>query len=242
MELNTGFIKRMTQQRPWVGVKMAMSLDGRTALANGVSQWITGESARHDVQYLRARSSAILSTAKTVISDDASLNVRLNSQQLGQTVPVRQPVRVVLDENLELTGRERLFTTPGKIWIFTCSTDQELIENLQSSSVKIFNLPPGADGLMDLNKLMLLLAEYEINEVHTECGATLAGALLKRQLVDELVVYQAPKLLGSAARGLVDLGEISIMSDTIQLNLRDVRNIGDDIRITAAPEYPCLPS
>ncbi len=240
-QLNRGFIKRMLQKRPWLRVKMASSLDGRSALSNGVSQWVTGPDARRDVQKLRAQSSAILSTARTVIADDASLNVRLERQALAQQVEVRQPVRLILDEGLLLTGKESLFTIESPLWIFTAQSDQTYTQRFSRlPHVRVIELQPQAQGFIDLAELMDYLAQQEINEIHTECGAALAGALLKQELVDELVLYMAPSLLGTQSRGLFDLGEISIMSDKLNLKIEDVRRIGDDIKITAIPESSCL--
>ncbi len=235
MAINAGFVNRMVQNRPLVRLKMAMSVDGRTALANGLSQWITSEAARQDVQFLRARSSAILSTAKTVIADEASLNVRLEAKQLGQQVPVRQPVRVIIDSHLILTGEEKLFSIEGDIWVFTCSQDKAALARFTRPNTQIFQLQADADGHVDLHALMQKLAAMEINEVHSECGAGLAGALIQNRLVDELVIYMAPSLLGNHAKGLFDLGEISIMSDQIKLDISDVRCVGNDIKITATP-------
>lgn len=236
MSLNAGFIKRMTRNLPFVRVKMAMSLDGRTALANGLSEWITDTDARQDVQYLRASSSAVLSTAETVLSDDASLNVRLSSEQLSQKLPVRQPVRVVLDRQLRLTGREKLFSVEGgEIWVVTSQQDDEAAARFKQAATKLLVIPENDHGQIDLQLLMLELAESGINEVHTECGARLAGALIGQKLVDELVIYMAPCLLGNAAAGLFELGEISIMSDKIQLSIEDVRVVGQDIKIIASP-------
>lgn len=236
MQLNAGFIKRMTQNRPFVRVKMAMTLDGRTALSNGLSQWITGADARRDVQYLRAGSSAILSTAETVLSDDASLTVRLNSEQLHQQTPVRQPIRIIIDSQLRLSGKEKLFNSEGEIWIFTVSRDEDAIHRFAHPHTKIIVMPTNSAGKIELPDLMQKLAELEINEVHTECGARLTGALIQRKLVDELVIYMAPSLLGNQAKGLFDLGEIRIISDRIQLSISDVRTIGNDIKIIARPE------
>ena len=241
LALNAGFIKRMQYGLPFVRIKMGMSLDGRTALANGISQWITGPEARRDVQLLRAQSSAILSTAATVMQDEASLNVRLSASELGQKVALRQPLRVILDASLKLTGREKLFEIEGEIWIFTTSQDAEKQDMLRSEQVKIFVLPERFDGRIDLRQMLQKLAELEINEVHCECGATLAGALLHEQLVDEIVLYVAPDLLGNQARGLFELGEISIMSDKLSLSIEDLRMIGRDIKITAKPEISCPP-
>ncbi len=235
MVLNAGFIKRMTQRLPFVRVKMGASLDGRTALSNGLSQWITGVEARQDVQYLRAGSSAILSTATTVINDDASLNVRLTAQQLDQETDVRQPVRIIIDNHLILTGKEKLFEQDGEIWIFTIQKDGQALSRFKGmpGNIKIFDA--GSTDRVNLKWLLHHLAKQEINEVHTECGSTLAGALIQQQLVDELVLYMAPNLMGNQAQGLFELGEINIMSDKIQLSISDVRMIGQDIKIIAQP-------
>ena len=233
--LNPRFIKRMETNLPWIRVKMAMSLDGRTALANGLSQWITGEAARHDVQMMRAQSSAVLSTAKTVIADEAALNVRLDPQDLKQQREVRQPVRIIIDEDLMLQGDERLFSLDGEIWIFTGNSDEEKQASLKQKNVRIFYQNKDADGSLDLNKILQKLAELEINEIHTECGAGLSGALLQRKLVDEVVVFMAPCLLGDQAKGLFDLGEISIMSDRLELEIKDVRQVGNDMKLIARP-------
>ena len=234
--LNVGFIKRMSENLPFVRIKMGMTLDGRTALFNGLSQWITGREARHDVQLLRAGCSAILSTAKTVLQDDASLNVRLSAEQLGQNVSVRQPVRVIIDNELSLTGNEKLFQLNGEIWIFTTQTDEEVLSRVRCKQTRVFVLEPNSSQQIDLKQLMRRLAELEINEVHTECGSSLTGALIQQQLVDEIVLYMAPDLLGTQAQGLFDLGEISVMSDKIQLSISDVRMIGRDIKLIAKPQ------
>ncbi len=235
MQLNRGFIKRMLQQQPWLRVKMASSLDGRTALSNGVSQWITGADARNDVQLLRAQSSAILSTAETVIADNASLNVRLDKQSLKQDIDVRQPIRIILDTSLSLTGKESLFSIQSPIWVITSQHGQSE-RFIKFPHVQVFEVIEDDQGRVDLRVLMGLLVQHEINEIHTECGAALAGALFNLGLVDELVLYMAPSLLGNMSRGLFDLDEISIMSDKLKLHIQDVRQIGDDIKITAIPE------
>ena len=241
--LNQGFIKRMLHRRPWLRIKMASSLDGRTALSNGVSQWVTGSDARQDVQKLRAQASAILSTATTVIADNASLNVRLDRQDLNQQRDVRQPVRVVLDEAMRLSGKETVFSIESPLWIFTLQPAPTYTECLSRfPQVKVIPMQDNGQGFIDLPAMLDYLAQQEINEVHTECGAALAGALLSQQLADELILYLAPSLLGNQSRGLFELGEISIMSDKLNLSIEDIRRVGDDIRISAKPEYSCLPS
>jgi len=236
-DLNTGFVSRMERKRPFVRLKMAMSLDGRTALANGDSRWITGEAARFDVQRLRARSSAILTSATTVIADDPSLNLRLGRSELGQTVEVREPVRVILDSKLRLTANEKIFATKGAIWIYTLNNDAANLARFRDRGVDVTLLEDTANGRIDLARLMSHLAAREVNEVHSECGATLAGALIRQQLVDEVVVYIAPHLLGNQARGLFDLGEINLMDSRVNCRIDEVRKIGEDMRLRMSLEH-----
>jgi len=234
-ELNCGFISRFEKKRPFVRLKMASSLDGRTALNNGKSQWITGEAARKDVQFLRARASAILTSASTVLADNPSLDVRLSVDDLAQQCDVRQPVRVIIDSQLHLTGKEKVFRCGGAVWVYTINNDEEKHKQLQAAGADI-TLLNGADQQLGLKQLLTHLASREINEVHTECGQTLAGALLQQGLVDEIVLYMAPKLLGSAARGLFELGELTDMDSIQRCKINQVRTIGEDIRITLTPE------
>ena len=236
--INCGFISRMERNRPYLRVKMAASLDGRSALCNGVSQWISGEAARLDVQRLRASSSAILTSARTVASDDPLMNVRLSSAALGQRIKVRQPVRVIVDSKLSLNGSERIFSTDGPIWILTANTDKTAHRPLQQAGAEVVILGnTKRSGQIDLTQMMQYLASREINEVHTECGQHLAGALIQHKLVDEIVLYMAPCLLGSKARGLFDLGDITQMENRLNFQISDMRMIGEDIRLTLAPEY-----
>lgn len=237
-ELNTGFISRMERARPFLRVKMAASLDGRTALANGVSQWITSEPARLDVQRLRARSSAILTSARTILADNPAMNVRLSSADLGQKVDVRHPIRVIIDSQLSLQGDEKLFSTGGKIWIVTTNSNQRAQDRLSQAGAEVILLDNAKQNeRVDLSQLMKYLACREINEIHTECGQQLAGALMQQQLVDEVVLYLAPCFLGNKAQGLFDLGEITNMAGRVNCRISDLRKIGEDIRLTLAPEY-----
>ena len=230
--LNPGFISRMEKSRPFVRLKMATSLDGRTALKNGKSQWITEKSARLDVQRLRARSSAILTSAKTIKDDDPSLNLRLSKSDLGQNVEVRQPIRVIIDARLQLTGEEKIFQSGGEIWIYTLNKSSIDIDRLEAAGAQVSILDDSGSGKINLATLMSDLAKREINEVHTECGQTLAGALIQQQLVDEIVIYMAPKLMGSQSIGAFDLGEVTQMSDSVKCNIEQLRMIGEDIRLT----------
>lgn len=209
-ELNLGFFSRMRRQRPWLRLKMAASLDGRTATASGESQWITSEAAREDVQRWRAESAAILSTSATVLADDPRLSVRLPD------VP-RQPLRVLLDRDGKIPAHARLFSEPGEV--------------LQLTSKEI---ALDASGRLSLPAVLSTLNAREINEVWTEAGATLAGSLIAANLVDELVVYLAPMLLGAEGRPLAAL-QIGRLLDASRWQTTDLRQIGPDIRIMLRP-------
>jgi diaminohydroxyphosphoribosylaminopyrimidine deaminase/5-amino-6-(5-phosphoribosylamino)uracil reductase len=231
-ELNPGFIKRMEQGLPWVSVKMACSLDGRSALKNGLSQWITGEAARRDVQFLRARASAILTSAQTVIDDDPSLNLRLDKADLGQTCAVRNPVRAVVDSRLRLAGSEKLFTTEGEIWIYTCNGDSERKRRLQDRGAVVIELAATDSGQVSLPAMLRDMAARGLNEVHSECGPGLAGALIRQRLADRILLYLAPHLLGDRARGGFDLGELTAMEQRQDCRICDIRQVGEDLRLT----------
>ncbi|WJW76218.1 bifunctional diaminohydroxyphosphoribosylaminopyrimidine deaminase/5-amino-6-(5-phosphoribosylamino)uracil reductase RibD [Thiohalobacter sp. IOR34] len=228
--LNPGFVSRMRRGRPFVRCKLAMSLDGRTAMASGESQWITGDAARADVHRLRARSSAILTGIGTVLADDPSLNARLE-----EGVGVKQPLRVVLDAHLAMPPTARMLSLPGETLVLTRAREPAFREALEAAGAEVMRLPGSADAL-DLNAVMDCLAEREVNELLVETGAVLAGTLLRAGLIDELVVYLAPHIMGDAARGLFHLPGLEAMQDRIGLEIRDVRAVGRDWRITAVPE------
>ena len=230
-ELNPGFIRRMSQGRPWVRIKLAMSLDGRTALASGESRWITGPEARQDVQRLRARSSAVVTGADTLLADDPSLNVRLD-------IPVQQPLRVVLDSRLRTPPTARTLGLPGQVLILTARRDPGPVEALKATGAEVLVLPSGSGGL-DLAAVTAELSRRQINELHLECGPTLAGAWLAAGLMDELVVYMAPLLLGDSARGLFSLPDIQRMEQRRGLEIIDIRAVGRDWRLTVRPEGAC---
>ncbi|WP_311568620.1 bifunctional diaminohydroxyphosphoribosylaminopyrimidine deaminase/5-amino-6-(5-phosphoribosylamino)uracil reductase RibD [Photobacterium arenosum] len=239
LSLNPGFIKRMKTGLPYVQLKLAASLDGKTALANGVSQWITGSQARADVQRFRAQAGAILSTSSTVLADDPSLNVRW--QELGAAVQsdypeseVRQPVRVITDSQNRLLPSQRLFALPGKVLLARTQTD----EALWPEQVRQLLVPAQPDGQLDLTALMKALAAEDINHIWVEAGASLAGALLNAGLVDEFILYQAPKLMGSHGRSLIDLTQFTAMSQVPDVTLSDVRMVGADIRIRGTIAHP----
>lgn len=225
LALNSAFIKRMQTGMPFVQLKMAASLDGQTALANGESQWITATPARQDVQVFRAQSGAILSTSKTVIDDNASLNVRWNDlpDSLKAQYPhsqLRQPVRVILDRQKQLTPELKLYQTEGEILVVAPKGNVEPVLN--------------ADERISLRETFsALVTEHNINHLWVEAGATLASSLIKENLVDELVIYLAPKIMGSDGRGLLGALGLESMADVIELDIKDVRQVGKDIRIVA---------
>jgi diaminohydroxyphosphoribosylaminopyrimidine deaminase/5-amino-6-(5-phosphoribosylamino)uracil reductase len=238
--LNPGFIKRMEQGLPYVRCKLAASLDGRTAMASGESQWITSEAARRDAQYLRARSSAILTGVGTVLADDPSLNVRLAARDLPGVEPegpVRQPLRVVVDSRLRTPPTARMLGLPGTTLIACLAPEPSHAAQTKAAGAQVLATPAGPGGV-DLEYLLRYLARQDINEVLIEAGTTLAGAALQAGLVDELVLYLAPHLMGDAGRGLCHLPGLELMGDRLPLVIQDVRLVGPDLRVTAIPPSP----
>jgi diaminohydroxyphosphoribosylaminopyrimidine deaminase/5-amino-6-(5-phosphoribosylamino)uracil reductase len=225
--LNPGFLSRMERGRPWVRVKLAASLDGRTALADGASRWITGEKARLDVQRLRARASALMTGAGTVLQDDPRLDVRLP----GAT---RQPLRIVLDPPLDTPPEARILAPPGEAVVMTASEDAVRAGRLAAVGARVESVR-GDAARLDLQAVMARLAELEVNELHVECGATLAGGLLSAGLIDELVVYVAPTLLGHDARPLMEFGPLSTMAGRPAFEILACRRIGPDLKLTLRP-------
>ncbi len=230
VQLNPGFVKRMASGLPWVRCKLAMSLDGRTAMASGESRWVTGAAARCDVHRLRARSSAVLTGIDTVLADNPSLNVRL--EEAGEP---RQPLRVVLDSQLRMPAGARMLGLPGATRILTVAADAQKAAALAHGETAVVTLP-GQNGRLDLAAVMRYLGEQHMNEIHVEAGSTLCGALLQAGLVDELVIYLAPHLMGDAARGLFHLPGLERMEQRVKLNIKDIRAVGEDWRITASVE------
>ncbi len=220
-KLNRGFCKRMEQDLPLVTIKLAMSVDGRTALANGNSQWISSVASRKNVHQLRAQAAAILTSINTVIADDPSLNVR------DIDIEYKQPLRVIIDRQLQTPGNARLLSLPGKTIIYTAS---DKMHDLQDDSVDVISIVDSASWLTDV--LTHLAKHYEVNEVMVEAGAKLTAALIKAGLVDELLVYMAPMLLGSDAKPLLDLNGFNELDDSVKLTLVDTRQLGGDIRLT----------
>ncbi|NNE05632.1 MAG: bifunctional diaminohydroxyphosphoribosylaminopyrimidine deaminase/5-amino-6-(5-phosphoribosylamino)uracil reductase RibD [Xanthomonadales bacterium] len=221
-ELNRGFSTRMRLGRPWVRVKLALSLDGRTALAGGDSQWISSDASRQDVQAWRARSSAVMTGIGTVLADDPSLNVRIGDQQ-------RQPLRLIVDSAWRTPAQAKTLQLPGEVVIAGCASN-EVPGSLRSGSVKLLALGEDPQGRVDLHELMAALAAMEINELQLESGAALGGALLNEALVDELLVYQAPVILGSGARDAFATRVLDDMQDRIELNCIESIRTGPDLR------------
>ncbi|MDD5248862.1 MAG: bifunctional diaminohydroxyphosphoribosylaminopyrimidine deaminase/5-amino-6-(5-phosphoribosylamino)uracil reductase RibD [Rhodocyclaceae bacterium] len=228
-DLNVGFVSRMTRGRPWVMLKAAMSLDGRTALANGTSQWITGPDARRDAHAFRARSCALLTGIGTVRDDDPSLTVR-------DVDTPRQPMRVVLDGWLELRLDARVLAG-GNTLVF-CSTDDEIRATaLRDKGAEVICLPDGT-GRVDLAGMLLELGRRGVNEVMVEAGAVLNGALIRAGRVDELLLYQAPILLGDKALSMAVLPELKVLSERRELEIFDSRRVGRDQRLRARFKNP----
>jgi len=223
-ELNIGFVSRMTRGRPWVRMKVAASLDGRTALANGQSQWITGSEARKDGHGWRARACALLTGIGTVSADDPLLNVR--------DMPVeRQPLRVIVDSRLETPLTARILQGGG-VLIFCAVEDpaaRAALEGRGAEVVRIANM----QGKVDLPAMLAELGRRGINELHVEAGTKLNGSLVREGCVDELLVYLAPSLLGDVAQGMASLAAITSLDERVSLAFRSVDRVGEDLRIVA---------
>jgi|TARA_R110002073_G_scaffold84612_3_gene201642 diaminohydroxyphosphoribosylaminopyrimidine deaminase/5-amino-6-(5-phosphoribosylamino)uracil reductase len=238
--LNSGFIRRMETGRPYVRIKLAMSLDGRTAMASGESKWITGDAAREDVQHWRACSSAIISGIGTVLADDPSLTVRPQSWRAltYPDVAVRQPVRVILDRSLKIPMTAKLLGEAGQTLLVSgqddSGTDAAHAGALTQKGGELIYLPSSGSGI-DLAALLDELGRRECNDVLVEAGPTLAAAFVREGLFDELLIYMAPTLLGSSARALLAMPELEKMSEQIKLTLFDCVQIGDDLRLRYQP-------
>lgn len=225
-ELNIGFVSRMERGRPWVRAKIAVSLDGRTALADGTSRWITSEAARADVQLLRARSSAILTGVGTVLTDDPRLTVRRND--LGAIEP---PQRVVLDTALRLPAQARLLQEEGGTLVFCSRPDAERQRALQAAGATV-EVVAERDGRPDPAAVMARLAALGVNELLVEAGPLVNGALLDAGLIDEIVVYLAPHVLGAEGRAMFAGRPLAGMAARPQFELTDLRRVGPDCRLT----------
>ena len=230
--LNHDLLFRRQHGRPFVRLKLAASLDGRTALANGQSKWITSSEARADVQLFRAKSDVILSGSGTVIADNPSLNVRWSEltplHDLFDQAQLRQPARVIIDNRQQLDARYQLFDLPGDTYLVSSTPHHLAAKSLVINEV---------NGHIDLTQLMQQLGELSFNSVWVEAGKTLAGALFSAGLVDEFILYQAPKLMGSSSRGLVDLPLYTQMDQVPELELKQVDLIGPDLRLISVPKH-----
>lgn len=229
VRLNEGFISRMTRRRPFVRLKLAASLDGCTAMANGESQWITGPEARADVQRLRAASGAVLTGIGTVVADDPSLTVREESL-IHDGV---QPLRVVLDQSLRMPRSARMLRLPGQTIVFCTADGNRAALEEAGASVHVVG---ARDAEVDLGEVLKTLAGLGVNDVLVEAGQTLAGSFLTSGLVDELVIYQSPHIMGSETQGMFSTPGWKEMSQRMQLDISDVRRVGADMRITARPK------
>lgn len=229
--LNAGFLRRISGGLPWLRMKTASSLDGRTAMASGESQWITGDAARADVQRWRARSSAIITGIASVLADDSRLSVRLPDTE-------RQPLRVVLDSQLRLSPQAKMLKEPGATLVLTradsLSTGGQRLQLLQRAGAEVKAVATNSQGRLCPRAVMRELAQRQCNDVLLEAGATLNAAFLQAGLVDEWLLYQAPTLLGASARPLVDW-PLTQMAQQQRWQLQDCRQIGDDMRMTLIP-------
>ncbi|HEY3860050.1 MAG TPA: bifunctional diaminohydroxyphosphoribosylaminopyrimidine deaminase/5-amino-6-(5-phosphoribosylamino)uracil reductase RibD [Gammaproteobacteria bacterium] len=228
-DLNPGFISRMTRVRPWVRSKLAASMDGRTALANGESKWISCDASREDVHRWRARSSAVLTGIGTLLADDPTFTVRLPGEW-------RQPMKVIVDTNLSTPANAKVFQrNPDLVYIATGVDDPEEHEPLNAigANIQVF---PERRGFMDLKSILETLGELECNEVLMEAGAGMNGALLEAGLVDELILYMCPSLLGDKARGMFSLPGISSMNERRELQIMDARMFDKDLRLILRPK------
>lgn len=224
-QLNRGFFKRMQHGMPFVTSKLAMSFDGRTAMASGESKWITSEAARADVQRLRAASCAILTGINTILADDPSLDARVDFEAV-------QPLRVILDSALQMPLHAKMMNLPGRILILTCSDDACKAQALREAGFEVQQLTADTLGRVDLYEALRFLAMRQINEVLVEAGPTLNGALLSGGYIDRCVVYMAPLVMGDAGRGLFSLPGVQSMADAVKVRIDEVRQVGVDWRFT----------
>lgn len=231
--LNRGFFTRMRTGLPYVRSKLAVSLDGRTALENGKSQWITSAAARSDVHRWRARSSAVLTGSGTIVDDDPSLDARREEAGIDAALGIKQPLRVVADARLKTPPGAKTLSRPGEVLVLTTrALDDKQAEALRAAGARVERVAGNAEHC-DLRAVVAHLGSLEINDVWVEAGAGLNGALLREGLIDELIIYMAPKLLGASARGMFEIPALESLADGYGLRFDDVRRFGGDLRITA---------
>ncbi len=238
-QLNSAFMQRMQTGKPLVISKLAISLDGRTAMASGESQWITGAEARAQVHLLRAQSCALVTGIGSVLQDNPAMIATTSALlQAGVTETqlrhVRQPLRVVLDSQLRLPTRAKILQQPASLLVLTCSTDKQRRQALEKAGAEVVPLVANRYGQPDLKMMLKLLGKRQCNQVMIEAGARLNGKLLKQQLLDQLVIFMAPALLGSIARPMFDL-PLDTMSEQLNLHIDSISAVGKDWRIDARP-------
>ncbi len=230
--LNPGFIKRMTTGLPWVTCKLAMSLDGRTSMSSGESKWITGSASRADVHRIRARCCAVLTGSGTVLADDPSLTARLDQFKAATNNPITQPIRVVLDTHLKTPLAAKLLHLQGSVIIFHASDDMDKLYALEETGAKLIKTAL-LNGKLDIHFVLQKLAVIGVNEVLVEAGPILAGSFLEQNLADELLIYMASHIMGDLANGLFHLPNLQQMKQRIPMQIKDIRPIGGDWKITA---------
>ncbi|HET7133572.1 MAG TPA: bifunctional diaminohydroxyphosphoribosylaminopyrimidine deaminase/5-amino-6-(5-phosphoribosylamino)uracil reductase RibD [Gammaproteobacteria bacterium] len=231
--LNRGFFTRMRRGTPWVRVKIAATLDGRTALANGTSRWITGPAARADVHRWRARAGAILTGSGTVLADDPRLDARREEAGIDAGIGIKQPLRAVVDSRLSTPRHAKLLGAEGAVMFTTDTADAAAVHRLEAAGARVERV--GGGGQVDLAAVLARLAALEVNDVWVEAGAGLNGALLAAGLIDELIVYIAPKLFGAGARGMFAVPDLSQVTQGWTVAIEELAEIGGDLRIVGRP-------
>ena len=237
-DLNRGFVSRIERGRPWLRLKSAISLDGHIALGSGKSAWISGEEARRDVQFWRARSSALLTSSRTVQADDPQLDVRVTAEDLGIEGIVRQPLRVVLDSRLSTSPEAKIYNSDAKTVVACCEGAATKVKQneFKRRSVEVLSLPTTNPRLPLLKLLETLADRYELNEIQVEAGGVLFGAIIEAGLCDELLLYIAPCLLGTESKKLAEFDNIiQTMEERINFSYKEVMNIGKDVRVLLEP-------
>ncbi|MBK4765108.1 MAG: bifunctional diaminohydroxyphosphoribosylaminopyrimidine deaminase/5-amino-6-(5-phosphoribosylamino)uracil reductase RibD [Pantoea sp. Brub] len=234
--LNKGFFKRMRTGYPWLNLKLGMSLDGRIAIKNGQSKWITSSNSRRDVQSYRAKSSAILSSSNTILIDNPSLTVRWSELNYNNSLILdknllRQPIRIIIDTKNQITPQHRIILQPGKIWLM-----RKIKDNRKWPDNVTQIIGPMKGDYIDLSKMLLLLGKYQINDILVEAGSTLAGCLIKDNLLDELTIYLSPKILGHESLAVFKLFHLNNIANAPEYLFQDMQKIGDDIRLTLKPK------